>query len=48
MSNPLLTLANKRKKLDSSNFLLFVTVCLFILMYVLGIIIYHDAGFGRT
>ena len=48
MSNPLLSLANKRKKLDSSNFLLFVTVCLFILMYVLGIIIYHDAGFGRT
>jgi simple sugar transport system permease protein len=36
------------KKLDSSNFLLFVTVCLFLFMYLLGIVIYHDAGFGRT
>ena len=48
MSNPLLSLANKRKKLDSSNFLLFVTICLFVAMYILGIIIYHDVGFGRT
>ncbi|MBR1911442.1 MAG: sugar ABC transporter permease YjfF [Treponema sp.] len=48
MSNTLLALASKRKKLDSSNFLLFVTICLFIVMYILGIVIYHDVGFGRT
>ncbi|MCR5763579.1 MAG: sugar ABC transporter permease YjfF [Treponema sp.] len=47
MSNALLNLANKRKKLDSSNFLLFVTICLFAVMYILGCLIYSDAGFGK-
>ncbi len=43
----LLSLAEKRKKLDSSNFLLFVTVCLFAVMYILGCIIYNEQGFGK-
>ena len=48
MSNNFLTaLASKRKKLDSSNFLLFVTICLFAVMYILGCLIYNEAGFGK-
>ena len=36
-----------RKKLDGSNFLLFVTIGLFIIMYIAGIIIFSDAGFDN-
>lgn len=36
-----------KKKLDGGNFLLAVTVILFILMYIIGLIVYHDQGFGR-
>jgi galactofuranose transport system permease protein len=36
-----------KRKLDGSNFLLFVTIVLFILMYIAGIIIFSDAGFGN-
>ncbi|MBP5157158.1 MAG: sugar ABC transporter permease YjfF [Treponema sp.] len=37
----------KKGKIDSSNFLLFITVCLFLIMYIFGCLIYGDAGFGR-
>jgi galactofuranose transport system permease protein len=37
-----------RNKLDGTNFLLFVTVALFVVMYILGLIIYNDQGFGKT
>ena len=47
MSNTVLT-ANKKKKIDSSNFLLLVTICLFAFMYIMGIIIFHEKGFYRT
>ena len=41
-NNPLL-----KRKLDGSNFLLFVTIALFAVMYILGVIIYSAQGFGR-
>lgn len=43
-----LAAAKKKKKgIDSSNFLLFITICLFLVMYIFGCIIYGEAGFGR-
>ncbi len=36
-----------KKKLDGSNFLLFVTIALFVVMYIVGIILYADRGFAR-
>ena len=42
MKNPLL-----KKRIDSSNFLLMVTVSLFVVMYIVGLILYQDAGFGN-
>lgn len=36
-----------KKKIDSSNFLLMVTVGLFVLMYAVGLVVYHEAGFGK-
>ena len=39
--------ALKKKRLDSSNFLLFFTICLFVVMYLAGVIVYHEQGFGR-
>lgn len=37
----------KSFKIDSSNFLLFITICLFAVMYLLGIVVYNDMGFGK-
>lgn len=39
---------SKKKKIDSSNYLLLVTIVLFLIMYIVGCIIYHDSGFART
>ena len=36
-----------KRKLDGSNFLLFVTIVLFVIMYIAGCIIFADAGFGK-
>lgn len=47
MSNKLVSSKDKKKLIDGSNFLLAVTVGLLVFMYVLGIIIYHEAGFAR-
>ena len=40
-------LVAKRKNIDSKNYLLIVTICLFIVMYIAGIVIYSDKGFGK-
>ncbi len=37
-----------KKSIDSSNYLLFVTIGLFLLMYITGCIVYHGQGFART
>lgn len=50
MNNALTSLKGmltKKKRIDSSNFLLMVTICLFLVMYVLGIVVYHAKGFGK-
>ena len=47
MSNTALVTQKKKKGIDSANFLLFITICLFLVMYIFGCIIYADAGFGR-
>lgn len=39
---------SKKKKIDSSNYLLLVTIGLFIAMYIAGCIIFHAKGFGKT
>lgn len=36
-----------KKKVNGSNFLLTVTIVLFVLMYIAGIIIFNKAGFGK-
>lgn len=36
-----------KKKFGGTNFLLTVTISLFLVMYILGIIIYNNQGFGR-
>ena len=41
-------LSKQKKKIDSSNFLLMVTVGLFALMYIVGLIVFHEQGFGKT
>lgn len=46
MNTKLASLLNKRKKIDSSNFLLMVTIFLFVAMYILGAILYHDKKFA--
>ena len=46
MNTKLASLLNKRKKIDSSNFLLMVTILLFVAMYILGAILYHDKKFA--
>lgn len=40
-------MGKKKLKLDSNTYLLFITVLLFIIMYITGIIIFHGKGFGR-
>lgn len=42
--NKLLSLKNK--KIDSSNFMLVITICLFAVMYILGCVVFADAKFG--
>jgi len=37
-----------KKKVLGTNFLLFVTIVMFFIMYIAGVIIYRDAGFGNT
>ncbi len=34
------------RKIDSNKFLMLVTIVLFVLMYIAGIIVYHSKGFG--
>ena len=36
-----------KKKLDSNTILILITICLFIVMYAIGCIIYQDKGFGN-
>ena len=38
---------SKGKRIDSSKFLMMITICLFVVMYIAGVIIYSDKGFGR-
>ncbi len=47
MKKNILSKLNLKKKIDGNNFLLFVTIVLFILMYIIGIILFHSKGFGR-
>lgn len=37
---------SRKKKVDSKNYLLIVTICLFVIMYIAGIAIFSDKGFG--
>ena len=37
-----------KKKLEGNNFLLFITIALFIVMYIIGIILFGDRGFSRV
>lgn len=37
----------KKLKIDGNTYLLLITIILFIVMYVAGIILFHDKGFGR-
>ena len=36
-----------KKKLEGNNFLLFITIALFVVMYIIGIILFGDRGFSR-
>ncbi len=45
--NKFITTLTKKKRIDSSNFLLIVTICLFVAMYILGLIVYNNRGFGK-
>ena len=40
-------MVKKGFRIDSSNFLLMVTVGLFILMYIVGLIVFNEQGFGK-
>lgn len=40
-------LLNNKKKIDSSNYLLMITICLFFVLYIVGLIVYQDKGFGK-
>lgn len=47
-NNETIIAAGKKKgKIDSSSFLLFITICLFLIMYIFGCLIYGEAGFGK-
>lgn len=37
-----------KRKLDGNSFLLLITVVLFVVMYGVGIAVFHSAGFGKT
>lgn len=37
-----------KKKLDGNSFLLLITIALFVVMYVVGIIVFNEQGFGKT
>ncbi|MCI5607584.1 MAG: sugar ABC transporter permease YjfF [Treponema sp.] len=36
-----------RKKIDSTNYLLIITISLFAVMYIVGLFVYNKAGFGK-
>lgn len=39
---------NKIKKIEGNQFLLLITIVLFAVMYIVGLIIFKDKGFGKT
>ena len=39
---------NKIKKMEGNQFLLMITILLFIVMYIVGIVVFHDKGFTKT
>ncbi|MBO7135409.1 MAG: sugar ABC transporter permease YjfF, partial [Spirochaetaceae bacterium] len=39
--------SKQKKKVDSSNFLLMVTIGLFAVMYIIGLIVFKEQGFGK-
>lgn len=38
----------KFKQIDSNKFLLFITIVLFFVMYLIGYVVFKDSGFGKT
>lgn len=38
---------NKLKKIESHQFLLLITIALFVVMYIIGFIVFNDKGFGK-
>lgn len=44
----LLAFITRKREIDSSKFLFLVTVCLFVVMYVLGMIMYHTKHFATA
>lgn len=41
-------IAKLRSKIDGTSFLLLITISLFIVMYIIGMIVFADKNFGRT
>ncbi len=39
---------NKIKKMEGNQFLLMITILLFVVMYIVGIVVFHDKGFTKT
>ncbi|MDD2969236.1 MAG: sugar ABC transporter permease YjfF [Lachnospiraceae bacterium] len=39
---------NKLKKMEGNQFLLIITILLFVIMYIVGIIVFHEKGFTKT
>lgn len=39
---------NKIKKIEGNQFLLLITIVLFAVMYIVGLVIFKDKGFGKT
>ena len=39
---------NKLKKMEGNQFLLMITILLFVVMYIVGIVVFHDKGFTKT
>ena len=37
-----------RRKLDGNSFLLLITIALFVVMYIVGVILFKDQGFAKT
>lgn len=37
-----------RRKLDGNSFLLLITIALFVIMYIIGIVLFKDQGFAKT